>query len=50
MGDDATDETLKAIATVNDPRVRFEDLPERSPIRTILRALAGGGHAPSTAA
>jgi hypothetical protein len=30
VGDHATDETLEAIRTVDDPRVRFEDLPERS--------------------
>ncbi len=31
VGDHATEETLEAIRTVDDPRVRFEDLPERSP-------------------
>ncbi len=31
VGDRATDETLEAIRAVDDPRVRFEDLPERSP-------------------
>jgi hypothetical protein len=31
VGDHATDETLEAIRSVDDPRVRFEDLPERSP-------------------
>jgi hypothetical protein len=31
VGDHATDETLTAIRTVDDPRVRFEDLSERSP-------------------
>jgi hypothetical protein len=31
VGDHATDEAHEAIRTVLDPRVRFEDLPERSP-------------------
>jgi hypothetical protein len=31
VGDHATEETLDAIRTVDDPRVRFEDLPELSP-------------------
>jgi hypothetical protein len=31
VGDHATDETLEAIRTVDDPRVRFEDLPVHSP-------------------
>jgi hypothetical protein len=31
VGDHATDETLEAIRVVDDPRVRFENLPERSP-------------------
>ena len=31
VGDHATADTLRAIRTVDDPRVRFEDLPVRSP-------------------
>jgi hypothetical protein len=31
VGDHATEETLAAIRSVKDSRVRFEDLPERSP-------------------
>ena len=31
VGDHATPETLEAIQSVQDPRVRFEDLPVRSP-------------------
>ena len=31
VGDHATADTLAAIRSVKDPRVRFEDLPERSP-------------------
>jgi hypothetical protein len=31
VGDHATEETLAAVRSLEDPRVRFEDLPERSP-------------------